>query len=170
MKKEIVMHEVCHYSELMALRGCTITDVLGVDEDEDAGGVLLECEDKNGNEVSFCINEDGSWHFYDAKVVNVTAEQLGELAMLTECSDINSVSFSNAASMVEIVIKPTGANAADRVITILGGSFPMLEVTESDWEFEGETCSMYLCGDPSYNLMITVAVLPEDFANGIDGD
>ena len=170
MKKEIVMHEVSHYSELQALVGCTITDVEKVDPCEDAGGAFIRCYDKNGNEVSLCINEDNSWHFYDAKVVNVTAEQLGELAILAACSDIESVHFNNVDPLIGVVIKPIGMSAAGRVMTILRGIFPGLEVKESRWNFEGGVYLMYLCNDPNYYLNITVAVLPEDFIDGIDED
>ena len=168
MEKKI-MYEVSSHKELQALKGCTITNVLGVDENEDAGGVLLECEDKNGNEVSLCISEDGSWSFYDGGTKYLTNAQFGELAMLAGCSDVESVHFNNVDPLVEIAIKPIGTNAADRVLTILRGIFPMLKVVGSKWEFDGELHPMYLCSDPSYNLMIAVAVLPEGF-NGTDGD
>lgn len=170
MKKEIVMHEVCHYRELMALKGCAITDVLGVDEDEDAGGVLLECEDKNGNEVSLCISEDGSWAFYDGGTKYLTTEQYGRIVKLIEDPMIDSVHFNNVNPLTEIVIKPIGANAADHVMTMLRRIFPNLEVVKSKWEFDSEFPPMFLCSDSNYSLMITVAVLPEDFTEGINGD
>ncbi|HWQ40560.1 MAG TPA: hypothetical protein VN456_00820 [Desulfosporosinus sp.] len=163
MEKKIVMVEVCNHQELMALKGCTITDVLGVDKNEDAGGVLLECKDDNGNKVSFSILEDGSWHFYDSKMEGITAEQYGELAMLAECSDIDSVHFNGMiGSLTEIVIKVKGHNSADRVLTILRGIFKNLEIRESDWKFEGETCPMYLCSDPNCYFIITVALMLEN--------
>jgi len=161
MKKEIVMHEVCNHQELMALKGCTITSVLGVDENVDAGGVLLECKDENGNEVSLCISENGQWHFYDAKMMNITVEQFGELAMLADCSDIDSVHFNGMiGSLTEIIIKAIGPNSADRVLTILNDIFPMLEVKESEWNFEDVLYPMYCCSDPNCYIIVTVAVMP----------
>lgn len=170
MKKKIVMVEVCHHQELQALKGCVITHVLGVDENEDAGGVLLDCKDENGNLVSLAISEDGSWHFYDAKMEGITAEQYGELAMLAGCSDIDSVHFNGMiGSLTEIVIKPIGPNSADRVLIRLRGIFSMLEVKEIEWDFEGEQHPMYCCSDPNYYFIITVAVMPEIIPKDIGG-
>ena len=160
MENKIVMHEVCNHRELMALKGCIITNVLGVDENEDAGGVLLECKNENGNEVSLCISEDGSLHFYNSKMEGITVEQWGELAMLAGCSDIDSIHFNGVDPLTEIVIKPIGNSAADRVMTILKGIFAGLEVEEADWECGADTQPMYLCSDQNYYFHITVAVMP----------
>lgn len=162
MEKKIVMVEVCNHRELMSLKGCTITSVSGVDENEDAGGVLLECKDDNGNEVGLCISENGQWHFYDSRMKNITAEQLGELAMLVDCSDIDSVHFNRLKPLIEIVIKPLGTDAAYRVLTIIEKMFPNIEAKEGEWDFEDEHRPMYLCSEPDYNLIITVAVMPEN--------
>jgi len=160
MGKKIEMHEVSSHKELQALKGCTITNVLGVDENEDAGGVLLDCKDEYGNLVSLAISEDGSWRFFDSKRESITVEQFGEIAMLAGCSDIDSVLFNRVTPMIEIVIKPTGPKAADRVVAMLLFILPSMEVRESKWDFESELHPMYLCSDPNYNLIITVAVMP----------
>lgn len=164
---KIVMHEVFSAKDIQALVGCTITAIHPAEGEE---GALIISEDEAGDEVSFLIAEDGSWSFFDDKTKYLTPEQLGELAMLAGCSDIESVHFNNVDPMVEVSIKPVGANAADRVMAILGGIFPNLEVKESKWNFEDELHPMYLCSDSGYNLMITVAVLPKDFNEGINGD
>ena len=48
--------------------------------------------------------------------------------MLAGCSDIDSVHFNRVDPLTEIVIKPIGPNAADRVLTIL--SFKSLDLIE----------------------------------------
>ena len=167
---KIVMHEVFSAKDLQPLVGCTITAIHPAEGEE---GALIISKDEAGDEVSFLISEDGSWSFHDDKTKYLTPEQFGELAMLAGCSDIDSVIFNNVKPLIEIVIKTLGPKTTDRVLIILGSLFSNLEVKESDWDFEGELHDllhpMYLCSDPNYNLMITVAVLQEDF-NGTDGD
>ena len=163
---KIVMHEVFSAKDLQPLVGCTITAIHPAEGEE---GALIISKDEAGDEVSFLISEDGSWSFHDDKTKYLTPEQFGELAMLAGCSDIDSVHFNTLAPMIEIAIKPIGVHAGDRVLTMLRGFIPNLEVVKSKWEFDGELHPMYLCSDPSYNLMIAVAVLPEGF-NGTDGD
>lgn len=83
--------------------------------------------------------------------------------MLMGCSDIDSVHFHNTDPLTEIVIKAIGENAADRVLTMIKGFFPKLEISEDKWEFEGELQPMYQCSDSSYDLMIVVAVMTKEF-------
>ena len=165
--EKIEMHEVFSAKDLQSLVGCTITAIHPAEGEE---GALIISNDEAGDEVSFLITEDGSWHFHDDKVKYLTPEQFGELAMLSGSSDVDSVHFNTLAPMIEIAIKPIGVHAADRVMALLRGFIPTLEVMESKWEFDGELHPMFLCSDPSYDLMITVAVLPEDFTEGINGD
>lgn len=167
MEKKIVMVEVSGAQDIQAMVGCTVTAV--TDEGKDNEGIILDCKDEAGNRVCFAISDDGSLHFYDSKKEGITVEQYGELAMLAGCSDIDSVHFNRVDPLTEIVIKPIGPNAADRVLTILRVVFPSLEVRESDWEFESETCPMYYCGDPNYYFIITVAVMPENIIKDIGG-
>ena len=167
-KKIITMVEVCDSQELVALVGCTVTAVTGADGDK-GEGLCIDCKDEDGNFVGFLITEEGAWHFCDSRRKGITIEQYGKIAMLAGCSDIDTVHFNNADPLVEVVIKPIGNNAADRVVTLLKGIFPGLEVKERDWEFEGETQPMYGCSDPNYYLLINVAVLPESILDGIVG-
>lgn len=161
MENTIMMREVHEAQELKALEGCIITSVTGPDE-EGAEGVCIDCRDKDENLVSFMILENGSWHFHDGKMNSITVEQFGELSMLSGCPDIDSVHFHNVDPLIEIVIKAKGSNAADRVLTMLKGIFPMLVVSEDKWEFEGETQPMFQCSDPSYDVIIAVAVMEKD--------
>lgn len=167
MEKKIIMHEVSSAEDIQALVGCTVTAV--TDEVEGNEGIFLDCKDAAGNRVCFDISE-GALHFYDSKRGGITVEQYGKLAILAGCTDIDSVHFNRVDPLTEIVIKPIGPNAADRVMIILKGIFPSLEVRESDWEFEGETCSMYCCSDPNYYFIITVAVMPRSVIKGINGN
>jgi len=167
--KKIEMSEVYGAQDLKALNGCTINTVSGANGDE-SEGLYFDCKDEAGNLVSFLIMEDGSWHFHDSKKKSITVEQFGELAMLTGCSDIDSVHFNSVDPLIEIVIKPIGTKAADRVLTILRGIFPKLEVRGNEWDFEGELHPLYCCGDPGYNFIISVAVMPENVIKGIGGN
>jgi len=161
MENKIVLKEVSGAEEIKALEGCTITSVTAAD---DAGeGLCFDCKDADGNLVSFLITEEGSWHFHNSGKKSITTEQLGEIAMLTGCSDIDSVHFHNTDPLTEIVIKAIGPNAADRVLKMIKGFFPKLEITEDKWEFEGKPQPMYQCSDSSYDLMIVVAVIPNEF-------
>lgn len=166
--EKIEMHEVHGTKELEALKGCLITGISRANEDEEQG-LCLDCKDESGNLVSLVILGDGSMHFCDTKKENLTFTQLGELAMLTECSDIDSVQFNNADPLIEIVIKPIGVNSANRVIDLLRELFPKLQVCESKWNFEGEFHPMFSCCDPTYYLLINVAVLPKNILKGIIG-
>ena len=159
MENFISMNEVFSSKEIQGLVGCRITSVQG--HGTEGEGICMDCEDDAGNQVIFLISEDGSFHFHNGKKKNITVEQLGELAILTGCSDIESVHFNSADPLVEIIIKPIGSNATDRVLTLLRGTFPMLEVTEDKWDFEGELHPTYQCSDPDYNFTFTVAVMPE---------
>lgn len=122
MDKKIVMSEVHSAQELQALTGCTITTVSDAGRGDDEG-LCLDCKDNDGNLVSFLILEDGSWHFHNGKKVSISADQFGELALLTSCPDIDSVHFNSANPFTEIVIRSIGPSAADRVLTILKGIF-----------------------------------------------
>lgn len=166
MENKIEMIEVSGAQDIQALVGCTVTVVT---DEVDGEGIFLDCKDEGGNRVCFAISEDGSRHFYDSKREGITVEQYGELAMLAGCSDIDSVHFNRVDPLTEIVIKPTGTNSAVRVLEILRGIFKNLEVRESDWEFEGETGTMYLCSDPNYYFIITVAVVPTNTLKGAGG-
>lgn len=164
MDKKVKYSKVCSAQELQDLVGSTITSVQSYETVEDEG-LYIDSEDEDGNLLSFLISGNGSWHFYNCRKRNITVEQIGQLAMLTECSDIDSVHFNRDTPFIEIVIKPIGTNAADRVLTVLRGIFPKLEVSKDKWEFKGEFQPMYQCDDPSYNFMITVAVMPNDLGN-----
>ena len=169
MEKKIVMSEVYGAQDLKALEGCTITSVTGLDE-EGAEGVCIDCRSNDGNLVIFMIQEDGTMNFYNGKKKSITADQLGELAMLSGCSDIDSVHFNNLEPLVEIIIKPIGNNAADRVMTMLKGIFSGLGVRDAEWNHEGKRYPMYCCSDQDYNFHITVAVMPKDIIKGIGGN
>lgn len=169
MEKKIVMNEVYSIEEVQALVGCTITSVQSYVPDEDEG-ICIDCEDKDKNLVSFLIAEDGTWHFHNGKKKKITVGQLGEIAMLTGSSDIDSVHFLRVSPLTEIVIKPIGINAADRVLTILRRIFLSLEVRENKWDFEGELHPMHQCNDQSYDFAITVAVMPRNITNDIGGN
>lgn len=151
--------EVCSAEEVQDLVGCSITAVLDT-SGSDGEGLCFDCKDVDGNLVSFLVSEEGTFHLYNGKKKSITKSQLGELAMLTGCSDIDSVHFNRVDPMVETVIKAIGPNAANRVMTILKEIFPKLEVEETEWDLEGELHPMYQCSDPDYNLMIVVAVMP----------
>jgi len=170
MEKKIEMVEVYGTQDLKALVGCMVNAVTDTDDGEGNEGISLDCSDENGNIVCLAISEDGSMHFYDEKREGITAEQCRELVMLAGCLDIDTVHFNNADPLIEIVIKPIGTNAADRVMTILKGIFPMLEVEESQWDYLHTLQPMYCCSDPNFYLIITVSVLPMDFNDGTYGD
>lgn len=167
--EKITMHEVSAAEEIKALEGCTITSVFGNEDNEKEEWIGLDCKDKDGNVVSLVVSEDGTLHFYDSREKCITSDQLGELAMLAGCSDIDSVNFNNLDPLIEIIIKPIGPNAADRVLTILKEMFSGgLEINECKWNFERELHPMYQCSDPEGNLMISVAVMPKSI-KGICG-
>lgn len=169
MEKKIETYEVSGAQDIQALVGCMVTAVTDTGEGNEEG-LVLDCKDENGNLVSLLILEDGSWHFHDGKRENITAELLGELAMLASCSDIDSVHFNNVNPLLETIIKSIGANSANRVLTLLQEIFPRLEVRESEWDFKGKLHPMYCCTDPNYYLIITVAVMPKNTDMGIVGN
>lgn len=161
--EKIVMREVCSAEEIQGLSGCTITNVSGP-EDDGVGGVCLDCKDEAGNLVSFLIMEDGSWHFYDARdhvKKNLTLEQYGGIAQLFDHPMVDSICIKKLGSIAEIVIKVIGEERVEPIFAAIKGMFPMLEAIESRWDFEGEFYPMYNCGDPGYNLDISIAVMPE---------
>jgi len=163
MKNRIVMHEIDSAQELQALDGCTITSVYGHGPDGDEG-LCLDCQDEGGNLVSFLITEEGTWHLHDAKDYikkNITLEQYGGIAQLFEKPMVDSICIRNLGHMVEIVIKVIGEERLEPIFTAIKGMFPMLEAIENRWNFEGEFYPMYCCGDPDYNLDISIAVMPE---------
>ncbi len=161
-----IYREVCCAAELQRMVDCTITAVYGqgVDGDE---GLCIDCLDKEGNSVNFLLTEEGTMHLYDSTKKSITAEQFGEIAMLAGCSDIDSINFNNAEPLIEIIIRVLGPNTADRVITILSGFFPRLQVSKSEWDFEGKPSFMYLCSDPDYDIAVTVAVIPKEAKVGV---
>ncbi len=159
MENEIVLGEVSGAEDIKALEGCTITSITAADDNGE--GLCMDCKDDDGNLVSFLITEEGSWHFYNGGKKSITTEQLGEIAMLTGCSDIDSIHFNNSDPLVDIVIKAIGPNAADRVLTILKEIFPRLEVIETKLKSEGNILPMYQCSDLSYELRIYVAVIKD---------
>lgn len=161
--KNIRMSEAYSAEDLQALVGCTITDVTSSEPTEPDENEMLSinCRDADGGLVSFLILGDGTWQFYDGKEEKAIIEQFGKLAMLTTYPDMNSVQFNSAWPLAEIVIKPKGVRSADRVITLLKEIFPVIEVIEDTWVFEGETLPIYHCDAESYDLTITVSVLPE---------
>lgn len=169
MENRIEMVEVFGAQAIQALIGCTVTAVSDAGEGNDEG-IFLDCKDADSNRVCFSISEDGSWHFYNSKKKDTTVEQMCALAMLSGCSDIDSISFNNVDPLVEIVIKPIGTNAADRVLTMLREIFPNLEVRNDEWDFEGGLYPTYSCSDPGYNFIISVAVMPENAIKGIGGN
>lgn len=169
MENKIEMLEISGAQDIQALIGCTITAVTDAGEGNDEG-IFLDCKDEAGNRVCFVISEDGSWHFYNGKKKSINAEQLGELAMLAGCSDVNSVHFNRVDPLTEIVIKPIGFNATDRVLTMLRRIFPSLIVSESEWNFEGELHQIHHCDDPNYDFVITIATMPGNIINDIGGN
>lgn len=164
----IEMREIYESSQLKNMEGCLITSVTGVNEEGD-GGICIDCVDKDKNLISFISLSDGTLYFYDSKKKTITAQQFGDIALLSGCCDVDSVHFLNAKSFTEIIIKVISPNAAERVLAILKDIFPMLVVNLGDWEFEGDLQPMYLCNDRGYCIDITIAVMPA-VVEGIGGN
>ena len=59
-------HTIESAQELLDLAGCTIKLAGPINEDDETG-LVLDCVDKDGNDVNLLIDDEGQFHMYRSK-------------------------------------------------------------------------------------------------------